>query len=71
MGLTDAVVGEAIISWLVVGEVRVTRLAMMDTESDGEVTSTWLPYVLTTQLSRVELSPCSWRCSCLGCWTLP
>ena len=67
MGLAEAVVGEAIISWLVVGEVRVTRLAMMDTESDGEVTSTWLPNVLTTQLSRMELSPCSWRCSCLGC----
>ena len=53
MGLTDAVVGEAIISWLVVGEVRVTRLAMMDTESDGEVTSTWLPNVLTTQTTQL------------------
>ena len=58
MGLAEAVVGEATISWLVVGEVRVTRLAMLDTESDGEVASTLLPNVLTTQLPRVELSPC-------------
>ena len=67
MELSEAVVGEATISWLVVGQVRVTRLAMQDTESGGEVTSTLFPNVLTTQLSRVELSPCSWRCSCLGC----
>ena len=49
-GLAEAEVGEATISWLMMGELEEVGVTRLDKESDGEDTSLLLPFVLTTQL---------------------